>query len=189
MMIDEVFRDLPTLETERMILRKLRMEDVPDVYAYASVPEVAEHVAWDTHTSIDDSKTFVSSVIEQYNNGLVSTWGIVEKQSGRVIGTCGFVYWNIDHARSEIGYAIGREYWGKGMMTEAARAMLEFGFRRMELNRIEARCEVPNIGSARVMEKIGMSYEGLLREQMFVKGRYRDLKMYSILRREWEGES
>lgn len=187
MMIDEVFRDLPTLETKRMILRKLRMEDVPDVHAYASDPEVSRHVAWDTHRSMEDSRTFVGSVIEQYNNGLVSTWGIAEKESGRVIGTCGFVYWNIDHGRSEIGYAIGRDYWGRGMMSEAARAMLKFGFGRMGLNRIEARCEVDNIASARVMEKIGMSYEGILREQMFVKGSYRDLKMYAILKREWDG--
>ena len=62
---------------------------------------------------------------------------------------------------------------------------MDFGFEQMSLNRIEARCELPNIGSARVMEKIGMTYEGVLREQMYTKGAYRDVKMYSILRREW----
>lgn len=187
MMIEDVFHNIPTLETERIILRRLRMADAEDLFAYASDPEVARHVVWDTHRSIEDSKSFLGSVIEQYNNGMVSSWGIEERASGTLIGTCGFVYWNIDHARAEIGYALGRPYWGRGYMTEAAGRITAFGFESMKLNRVEARCEVPNVGSARVMQKIGMSYEGILRQQMFVKGKYQDLMMYSILRSEWKG--
>ncbi len=82
------------------------------------------------------------------------------KAHAKIIGTCGFLYWLPNHARAELAYAIGREYWNQGLTTEGARAVAEFGFRTMNLNRIEARCEIPNIGSARVMEKLGMTFEG-----------------------------
>jgi len=185
MRIEDIFQDLPVLQTERLRLRKLSMHDVEDVFAYASSPEVARYVVWTAHETIEDSRTFVASVLEQYDNGVISPWGIENRDNGRLIGTCGFASWNISHARAEIGYALGREYWGRGYMTEAARHALAFGFEHMGLNRIQARCEVDNVGSARVMEKIGMSYEGTLRQQMFVKGTYRDMKMYSVLRRDW----
>ncbi len=186
MTIEDIFGNLPTLLTERMILRKIRMDDAEDIFAYASNPEVAEHVSWNTHSSIESSRTFISAVIEQYENGLVAPWGIIDKKTGHLIGTCGFLYWSIEHARAEIGYALARHRWGQGYMTEATLTMIAFGFEQMRLNRIEARCYVENIGSARVMEKSGMSFEGTLREQMLVKGDYRTLKMYSILRSEWE---
>lgn len=185
MFISDVFGNLPALETERLILRKLRPEDDRDVFDYASNPEVSKQVVWDTHESIEDSRSFIAAVMELYENGEVATWGIEHRESGKLIGTAGFAYWNIPHARAEIGYALGERYWGRGYMTEAARAMLDFGFNTMGLNRIEARCELENRGSERVMEKIGMSLEGVIRQHMYVKGSYRDLKLYSILRSEW----
>jgi ribosomal-protein-alanine N-acetyltransferase len=89
------------------------------------------------------------------------------------------------HARAELGYAIGRAWWGQGLMTEAVVEAIRYGFEELGLNRIEARCLTYNIGSARVMEKAGMTYEGTIREQVFYKGSFDDLKLYSILRREW----
>ena len=147
---------------------------------------MTRYVGWEAHKTIENSRAFLASVVEQYHNGHVTSWGIEHRAEGRLIGTGGFVYWNIAHARAEIGYAIGPKYWGQGYMTEAVGAMLRFGFQRMELNRIEARCEVENIASARVMEKCGMSFEGILRHHMLVRGSFRDLKMYSMLRQEWE---
>jgi ribosomal-protein-alanine N-acetyltransferase len=95
------------------------------------------------------------------------------------------------HSRAEIGYVIGRKYWGEGLMTEAVKEVIRFGFERMNLNRIQATCFPENIGSYRVMEKAGMKFEGTLREQMFIKGRFQDLKLYSILRKEYyeQGEA
>jgi len=110
-------------------------------------------------------------------------------RDAKMIGTCSFGSWERDHRRAEIGYVLNRRYWGQGYMTEVVRAIIAFGFRELGLNRIQARCEVPNIGSARVMEKAGMSFEGVLRQQLFEKGSYRDMKMYSILRSEWEDQT
>ncbi len=90
-----------------------------------------------------------------------------------------------EHARAELGYVLSREHWGKGLTPEAVRAVSRFGFGRMKLNRVEARCIAENTASARVMEKAEMAYEGTLRKREFIKGAYRDMKLYSILRREY----
>lgn len=89
---------------------------------------------------------------------------------------------NEQHHRAEMGYALSRNYWNQGLITEAVRTILAFGFNELNLNRIEARCISENIGSERVMQKVGMHYEGLIREQMFVKGRYVNVKLYSALK-------
>jgi [ribosomal protein S5]-alanine N-acetyltransferase len=182
-----VFADLPTLETERLVLRRLTLADAEDVYAYGRDPQVARYTSWRAHASIEDSRHFLTWCVERYADGAVAPWGIALKAEGRVIGSGGFVTWNLGNDRAEIGYTLGRPYWGQGLAPEAMRAVLDFGFTRMDLHRIEARCFVANAASARVMEKIGMRYEGIMREGVLVKGRYEDVKWYAILRREWAG--
>ena len=184
--IEDVFADLPTLETERLVLRRMRLEDASDLFEYASDPEVSLYTTWYPHQSIDDSREFLTRILSLYENTQLADWGIVHKADAKFIGTCGFADWSPYHSRAEIGYAMSRKYWGQGLMTEAARRVIDFGFENMQLNRVDARCMIENIGSARVMEKSGMTYEGILREHMYAKGRYDDLKIYSILRREWE---
>src|SRR5205814_6531002 len=132
----------------------------------------------------DDAVEFLKRIVPTYEDAGTKewTWGIVVKENGKLIGGCS-IFGEPEHARAEIGYVIARPYWGQGLVTEAVREMLRLGFDELGLNRIEARCRPENIGSARVMEKNGMTYEGTLREQMFVKGKYWDWKLYSILRR------
>ena len=181
-----VFANLPELETERLLLRKMRLDDAEAMFAYASDPEVTRYVLWDTHRSIEDSESFLSFATEGYERGDFGGWGVVLKDDGAFIGTCGLdAGYAPEHARAELGYVLSREHWGKGLMPEAVRAIIRFGFGRMQLNRIEARCIAENTASARVMEKAGMTYEGTLREREFIKGAYRDMKLYSILRREY----
>jgi ribosomal-protein-alanine N-acetyltransferase len=183
--VKEIFGDLPQRETERLILRKMVLEDAQDLFEYASDPEVTEFVVWKTHTSIEDSLGYLRFKIEQYERKSVSEWGIVLKENKKFIGTCGFIMWDTSSSRAEIGYALSRKYWNRGLMTEAIREVLDFGFRKMGLNRIEARCMLGNDASEKVMKKVGMKYEGILREQMFVKGTFKDLKIYSILRSDY----
>ncbi len=183
--VEDVFGDRQSLETPRLLLRRLALDDAGDVFAYASDPEVARYTAWNAHRTIDDTLLFLNGVLTLYANRQVAPWGVVHKADRKVIGTCGFVSWNVRHHRAEIAYAIGHRYWNQGLTTEAVREIIAFGFTRMQLNRIEARCDVPNVASARVMEKAGMTFEGVLREHMFVKDAFVDLKLYSILRNEW----
>ncbi|MBE9097240.1 GNAT family N-acetyltransferase [Tychonema sp. LEGE 07203] len=178
----DILANLPTIETERLLLRKISLNDASDMFEYASNPEVSEYTMWSTHTSIEDTKYFLKSLTKMYKRRELVDWGLVHKVDEKFIGTCGFVEWSMNHSRAEMGYAISSKYWNQGYMSEAVNAMMEFGFREMLLNRIEAKCKVSNIGSARVMEKVGMQLEGILRQQIFVKGEYWDLKIYSILR-------
>jgi ribosomal-protein-alanine N-acetyltransferase len=185
MQTEAVFCELPELETDRLLLRKMRPDDAADLFEYACDPAVAKFTTWRAHESIEYSKLFLRAVMEEYSKHEPSSWGIEEKAERKLIGTCGFANWSPSDFRGEIGYALSRKYWGKGYMTEAVRAVIAFGFRTLQLNRIEARCEIKNIASARVIEKAGMKFEGILRQHAFYKGAFRDLKMYSILRKEW----
>jgi ribosomal-protein-alanine N-acetyltransferase len=130
--------------------------------------------------------TFLNFVTQKYENNQPSDWGIIYKETNKLIGTCGWVYINEDHHRAEIGYALSRKYWNQAIITEAVIQVLNLGFNELDINRIEARCMAENSGSERVMQKVGMQYEGIIREQMFVKGRYVSVKLYSILKNEWK---
>ncbi|WP_314585207.1 GNAT family N-acetyltransferase [Paenibacillus terrigena] len=182
--MEELFRNLPRLETERLILRKMRRSDARDLFAYASNAEVTRYTMWNTHRTLRDSEHFLDAIEQRYREGQVTNWGIEYKSNGKFIGTCGFVYWAPEHHRAEIGYALSAEYWNQGIMSEAARVVLQIGFQKMDLNRLEARCNLENIGSERVMQKLGMTYEGVIREQLFIRGRFESVKLYSILRNE-----
>lgn len=184
--VKDVFEDLPVLETERLVLRKLEMDDLEDIFEYARDPEVAKYTTWMAHTTPNDTSAFLNYVLDLYRNGEVAPWGVLHER--KLVGTCGFVGWDLDHSRAEIGYALSRKYWGRGLMTEAVVRIISFGFRTMQLNRIQARCEAANVASVRVMEKAGMRFEGVLREHEYSKGRYLDIVMCSILRREWGNE-
>lgn len=180
-----IFKDLPALETERLILRQLTFRDVNDVFEYASMPEVAEHVTWNYHRNIGDSMGFIKSILHQYEMGLPSPWGIVYKSRNKLIGTGGFHNLHQEYRKAEVGYALSANFWNMGLMTEALNEMLRFGFDFMQLNRIEALCKVKNTASEKVMQKCNMKFEGILREHMFVKEEFQDLKIYSILKSEF----
>lgn len=167
-------------------MRKLSMRDAGDMFEYASVPEMTDHVTWEHHRTLGDSMHFLRIIIQQYEFGNPTPWGIVYKENNKLIGTIGFHYWLKDHMRAELGYALSKDYWNHGLMTEALTEVIRFGFDSMRLNRIEGRCELMNASSERVMDKCGMKLEGTLRQQMFVKGVYKDLKLYSIIRDDWE---
>jgi ribosomal-protein-alanine N-acetyltransferase len=189
MKVEDIFGVFPTLETERLILRKICLDDAEDIFEYAVEPDVATYVSWEPHTSIKDSINFINSLTQRYEKTGLSEWGLVYKKNKKCIGTCGYLWWHTYHARAELGFALSKKYWNRGLMTEALREVVKFGFEKMKLNRIEARCFIANRASENVMQKIGMKFEGIQREGLFTKGEYYDLKVYSILRREYYGET
>lgn len=185
MEIEDIYGDLPILETERLILRKVESKDLEDMFYYCSKKEVSKYVTWDTHQTLSDTKEFLGFVLNQYLNGKVAPWAIEYKETRKMIGTIDFVTWQPKHNSAEVGYVISPDYWDKGITTEATKELIRFGFEKMDLVRIQARCFTENIGSARVMEKAGMTFEGILRKGMKIKGKHWDLKMYSILKEEF----
>jgi len=181
MKIEEIYNSLPVLETERLILRLLTSNDLENIYEYGSDDRVSEYVSWNTHRSLSDTRAFLDHILEQYGNKEAIFWGLELKENNKLVGTINFVSLNTKHKVGEIGYILSRQYWAKGIMTEAVKEVIKFGFNEMELIRIQAKCFVENIGSEQVMKKVGMTYEGTIRKGMFVKGKHHDLKMYSIL--------
>ncbi|QST01162.1 GNAT family N-acetyltransferase [Pontibacillus sp. ALD_SL1] len=185
MEIEDIYGNLPTLETDRLLLRRITSEDLDDMYEYVSNEEVTKYVTWEAHRSLSDTKEFIKYALSQYEDKDLSPWGIEYKSNGKFIGTIDFVSWEVNHHVAEVGFAISQDYWGKGITTEAVNELIKFGFTHMNLVRIQARCLVENRGSECVMEKAGMSFEGILRKSMLVKGKHHDLKIYSILKEEF----
>lgn len=186
MEVEDIFGEFPVLETERLLLRKVTEEDAAAVFKYGANPNVTKYVTWDTHRTLADAKGFVGFALSRYESRQIAPWGIVLKETDEFIGTIDFVAWRVPHKTAEIGYVLAEEYWGKGIVTEAAAEVVRFGFVEMDLVRIEARCFPENIGSSRVMEKLGMQFEGVLRKSMYMKGEHQDLSVYSLLKEEWK---
>jgi ribosomal-protein-alanine N-acetyltransferase len=184
--IQDVFGDLPTVTTARLRLRKLRIEDIDAVFAYASDPLVSRYTLWQTHQTSAESKAYIKAILDQYGRGDVSVWALEDRERQVCIGTGGFVSWAPRHGRAEIGYALTRRYWGHGLATEAARAFIEFAFQTMHCYRVQARCAPENTASIRVIQKAGMRYEGTLRGYVCTESGHQDLHMYAITRPDWE---
>ena len=180
------FKHIPTLTTERLELRKMCVSDAVDMYDYAKRREVTKYLLWSPHPSAEYSKTFLKFVSKKYRSGQFYDWALVERSSGKMIGTCGFTSIDIEHKKGEIGYVINPDFWGLGYAPEAALEMLRFGFSELELNRIECRFMKENEASFKVMKKLNMTFEGYMRDAMYVKGEYRTIGVCSILKDEFE---
>lgn len=181
----DYFLETPEIFAERLHLRRLTMRDAPDIYEYSRDPLVAEHVLWEAHRSLSESKSYIRYMIRKYRAGDAASWGIALNSDDRVIGTIGFMWIQPDNASAEIGYSLARRCWNRGYMTEALRALIRYGFTQMDLNRIEAMHETTNPASGAVMRKCGMQREGLLRNKLINKGKYVDVELYSILKRDF----
>ncbi|MBQ1502460.1 MAG: GNAT family N-acetyltransferase [Clostridia bacterium] len=180
-----VFRDPPTLETRRLTLRKLKKSDWPDVFDYARDPEVTKYLTWSSYNDERDAVKFLAYVLPRYKSGDYCDWAVVERATGRMIGTCGFTSFNFEANSAEVGYVLNRKRWGEEIAPEALRAVLRFGFTYLDLHRIEAHYIVGNEKSLRVMQKVGMKYEGILRDFMYVKGDYVSVGVAAILANEF----
>lgn len=182
---EEIYANMPIIETERLILRKLTIEDAADMFEYASEPLVSQFVPWEVHKSIEDSREFLRFILNGYEKNNKLTWAIELKSEQKMIGTMDFVKWTDKHYRAEIAYVLSHHYWGKGFTHEAARALTEFGFDKMGLNKVEASIVPDNFQSQRVLEKLGMTREGVARQHFLMKGELIDLAAYSVLKAEF----
>ena len=139
----------------------------------------------DTFRTIDEARQLIARYTSRFLNQVGIRWGIARKENpATLIGSCGYNIWIPSSRRAIIGYDLGRAHWKQGIMSEALKRVLDFGFGTMQLNRIEALVFAQNLPSHRLLKKLGFKCEGVLREYEFVKERFVDLTMYSLLRRE-----
>lgn len=175
------FKNNTVIETPRLILRRMSVRDRNDMYEYASRDEVTKYLLWRTHKTPEHTKRYLEYVVSLYRSGQFFDFAIEYRKNSKMIGTCGFASIDENNRCAEVGYVISPDYKGKGIASEALDAMLRFGFCDIGLNRIEARYMTENIASRRVMEKCGMTFEGIYKQKLFVKEEYKDIGVCALL--------
>jgi [ribosomal protein S5]-alanine N-acetyltransferase len=175
-----------TITTNRLILRKI----TPEVHKYAHTnfgdAELREFFALTTETAYEREMQMAQGGLTTFNKSFL-WFHLLDKTSGAHIGWCGYHTWYTGHARAEIGYALYDDnYKGKGLMTEALRTVIDYGFNEMKLNRIEALIADYNIPSLKLVENFGFQKEGVLRGHYFVDGKAEDSVVFGLLQSEYQ---
>lgn len=174
------------LETTRLVLRPMVLEDAPAMHAFKSDPVATRFFGQDPHSDLQQTVGWVRSGLEERRKGTSIIWAITLRQDGRVIGEC--CLWNIDRGskRAELGYELLRSQWKRGLMNEALNAILDQGFKTMELNRIEANPLSINLASQKVLTRLGFRHEGTLRQRHFHDGQWLDEMCFGLLKEDRE---
>ncbi|MBN1260673.1 MAG: GNAT family N-acetyltransferase [Anaerolineae bacterium] len=174
------------LITRRLVLREFQEDDWPAVLAYQTDPRYLRYYAWTDRTE-EEVRAFVQMFLDQQRARprLKFQLAITLQSTGALIGNCGIRTEATNAYEGDIGYELAPDHWRQGYATEAARAIVDFGFTELGLHRIWAQCLADNAGSVRVLEKLGLQCEGHLRENAYFKGRWWDTLLYGILDREW----
>lgn len=172
-----------TIKTSRLCLRPPTMEDAEAIFSrYAQDEAVTKYMTWHPHQSIEETRDYLRSCVEKWQRGSGFPWAITLKESQELIG---MVEIRIDGFMADIGYVLASDYWGRGYMPEAVKAVVDWGLAQDGIFRVWAICDVENSASARVMEKSGMQREGLLRRRALhpnLSDEPRDAYVYAIVR-------
>lgn len=183
----DIYHSFPIIDVDdELILRQISHDDLEDYFEYLSDEQVLTYVPEECiPRTLERAREEIDYNLDLYRYKRSIYWAIARKSDNKLIGSCGFNYWNRDHSRTEISYDLNRKYWGKGIMTRCARSVLGFAFTRMELHRVEATVTPTNIGSLQVLRKLGFKKEGVLREQKLLHGKFHDAVMLSLLQKEY----
>ncbi len=178
--ICETFKDTPTLESDRLIYKRIVPENAQDMFDYSKCEEVTRYLLWTPHVSLTQTEKYIKLLQKKYDNGSFWDFGLTYKEDGRFIGTCGITSMDDDTRTIEIGYVLAPEYWGKELAPEAARTVMRYCFDTFGAEKICGKFMEGNNGSMRVMTKLGMTLEGIYRKSMYVKGEYKTIHVYEI---------
>jgi ribosomal-protein-alanine N-acetyltransferase len=168
---------MPVLETERLILRKVDREDLKDIIAWEDVP-----IAGSAEVQAQE---FLAYCFREYRERGIGPWGLQLRETNAIVGNCGLPHIIVKTLCGEVNCYVAPRHRGRGLATEALKALLEFGFRDIGLARIQARCELSNLSSQRLTQKVGMTFEGLVEDDPSSNDPGRKQKMYSILRKDF----
>ena len=179
------------IETERLVLRPFKTTDAQAMFSnWASDDEVTRYLTWPTHSSVEVTNLLLADWTNHYSENNYYQWAIVLKDNGdEPIGGISVVETNEILCNVEIGYCIGHKWWNKGIVTEAFSALIKFFFEEVGAEKVCARHDVNNPASGRVMQKCGLKFEGVIRRELLVKEKTRDLAHYSILKDEYYSQN
>ena len=177
------------IETPRLVLRRFTPADAPAMFnGWANDPEVTRYLTWPPHRDLSVTRELLLQWEKSYENPETYNWCIELRETGQPIGSAGLPDVDSRLESASLGYVLARPYWRRGLMTEAAAAIVEYGFHAVGFHRLYAVHVVENKASGAVMRRLGMQYEGRLREAYRNgQGRFVDTEQYAILRREWAG--
>lgn len=177
---------LPSLTTERLMLRWIEERDAPALRRIFGDPEVMRY--WSAPPLVDDAAALalVREIQDLFRQRVLFQWGIAWRDAGTLLGSVTLWRWDGAHRRAEVGFALGREFWGKGVMSEALQRLLDYAFEELGLHRIEADTDPRNHRSLAVLERHGFRREGYLRERFHVAGEIQDSVVLGLLRSEWK---
>ncbi|HRB00603.1 MAG TPA: GNAT family N-acetyltransferase [Ignavibacteria bacterium] len=179
---DEVFTEFPVIETRNLILREFNSEDAEVLFQNYSDKEVMKYFGRELFKDFSEAEIKIENTNSDFKNKLGIRWAVCLKSDKKqMLGSCG--YWRIlkEHLRAEIGYELSKEFWGKGIMTEALQAIIEFGFTGMKLHSIEANIDPENLGSVKILEKLGFVREGYFKDSFLFQGKFTDTSSYSLI--------
>lgn len=174
-----------TLTTQRLILRWLTEADVPALFAIFSDAQVMRYWSSPPLTEQAGAEKLLRSIQRGYESGEFLQLGLERRAEPGIIGTCTLFSFAFPSRRAEIGYALGRPFWGMGYMNEALRTVVAYAFTTLNLNRLEADIDPRNTASAKTLERLGFQQEGYLRERWIVGDEISDTAFYGLLRQEW----
>jgi [ribosomal protein S5]-alanine N-acetyltransferase len=176
----------PTLQTERLVLRPLTAQDAPALTRRAGRREIADTTISIPHPySEEQGRQWIAETAELFAKGKSAVFAMQSKLDGNLVGTIGLRDIDAEHSQAELGFWVAVECWGQGYAAEAARAVVGYGFEQLGLNRIYAHHMVRNPASGRVLAKVGMKQEGLLRQRVRKWGVFEDVVLLAALRQEW----
>jgi RimJ/RimL family protein N-acetyltransferase len=178
------------ITTERLILREFVFDDWQDVLAYQRDPRYLRYYPWTERTE-NQARDFVQTFLDWQDERPRRRFqfAVALPDDGRLIGSCGIRRKEDNDREADIGYELAPEHWGRGYATEAALAVVEFGFSELRLDRISSWCIADNTASAGVLERVGLRQEFRLREYEYFKGRWWDTLLYGLLESEWRASA
>ncbi|OBQ13627.1 GNAT family protein [Anabaena sp. AL09] len=170
-----------------IFLREFELQDWQAVHQYASDPDVVRYMEWGPNTA-EETQIYIQRAMasRQEQPRKSYEFAVIFKSEGKLIGSCAIYISSFTNREGWIGYCFNQHFWSQGYATAAAKLIIEFGFVQLNLHRIFATCEPLNTASQRVMQKIGMQFEGRLRDHKCVKEKWRDSILYAILQPEWQ---
>jgi len=180
------FQTFPRMETERFILRKSEERDVLDLFELYSDDDVVKYTPLLPFSAENEAWQEMNWHLEIFAQQIGIRWLIEEKCSGKVIGTCGFLHYLKEHARTDLGYDLSPSYWRKGIMSEVAAPIVAFGFNSMKLHCIEAKVDPSNAASISLLCKLGFKQDSQLREFEIENGDFIELLVFSMMRKEFD---
>lgn len=181
-----LFKEIPILQTDRFLLRRMDLDDAEAVYSILSDEDVTKDMGVSSFKSVKEAEDLILFMNELLDKNVAFRWGIIRKSDNKLVGTCGYNGWETHRgSRVEIAYDLGKSYWRKGYMTEIVTGMIDFTFSEGGFHRIEAFTNLDATPSINLLLKIGFVQDGILRGYASNHGDYVDQRVFSLLKSDW----